>query len=182
KKLFEGISFWNIESDHMDSSFNAQYRSFIYLFKSDFIKRRKILGISPPAPPSKKFIELPSVLSDEQRGIISGIINSSDYYLLWGPPGTGKTSFILKYLVQWLMENTQERIMLMALTNRAVDEICDAILEILPSVSKELIRIGSRFSVGENSREYLLQSQMEEVENRDGLQKILKQKRIWTGT
>ena len=182
KKLFEGISYWNIESDHMDSSFNAQYRSFVYLFKSDLIKRRKVLGILPPDQPTNKVIDLPKVLSEEQRGIISGIINSSDYYLLWGPPGTGKTSFILKYLVQWLMENTQERIMLMALTNRAVDEICDAILEISPSVSKELIRIGSRFSVGENSREYLLQSQMEEVDNREGLQRILKQKRIWTGT
>lgn len=182
KKLFEGTDYWNIESDHMDSSFNAQYRSFIYLFKSNVEKRRKTLGINPPGKPDAVHLELYSPLSEEQKRIISGIINSKDYYLLWGPPGTGKTSFVLKYLVKWLIENTKERIMLMALTNRAVDEICEAILDISPDTSSELIRVGSRFNVGENLKEYLLQSQIEKVNDRESLLSILKRKRIWTGT
>mgnify|MGYP000909537521 CR=1 FL=1 len=47
--------------------------------------------------------------------------------LLVGPPGTGKTSVMLRTMVEYLYHHTNEDILLLAYTNRAVDEICEAI-------------------------------------------------------
>jgi DNA replication ATP-dependent helicase Dna2 len=57
-------------------------------------------------------------------------MSAKDYFLLQGPPGTGKTSKMLKEMVRHLIDNTKEDIMLLAFTNRAVDEICDALSNI----------------------------------------------------
>ena len=66
-----------------------------------------------------------------QVTLLKRMISAKDYFLLWGPPGTGKTSVMLKNLVKYLHQNTKENILLLAYTNRAVDEICEAIISIL---------------------------------------------------
>lgn len=181
-KLFEGHRYWNIENDHMDSSFLAQYQSFVHLFTSPVHVRSKILGFELPSKSIYREIDLPDILSPEQKNIIEKIIQSRDYYLLWGPPGTGKTSFIIKYLVKWLLENTEERIMLMAFTNRAVDEICASLAEIGEDVEKHLIRVGSNYGTSAEYQQYLLQNQITDARNRQEIRKLLTKKRLWLGT
>ena len=66
---------------------------------------------------------------DEEKKIIKKAI-SSKIIFLFRATGTGKTSFILRYLVKVLIEKTDENILLLANTNRAVDEICSALLKI----------------------------------------------------
>jgi len=68
-------------------------------------------------------------------------MSAKDYFLLQGPPGTGKTSKMLKEMVRHLIDNTKEDIMLLAFTNRAVDEICDALSNIPDGFS--FIRLGN---------------------------------------
>lgn len=181
-KLFDGFRYWNIENDHMDSSFNSQYQSFIHLFSSPAHIRNKILGFVLPEKSEPKMITLPENLTDEQKSIISNIIQSKDYYLLWGPPGSGKTSFIIKYMIKWLLENTNERIMLMAFTNRAVDEICASLIEIGSEAENHLIRIGSSFGTSLEYQPFLLQNQIADASNRQDIQKVLTTKRLWVGT
>ena len=60
--------------------------------------------------------------------------------LLCGPPGTGKTSIMLRSLGQYIIQNSNDQILFLAYTNRAVDEICEA----LQMVSLDFLRIGSR--------------------------------------
>ena len=55
----------------------------------------------------------------------------------------------------WLYRNTSENLLL-AYTNRAVDEICSAIEALGPACADNYVRIGSRYSTAEPYRERLL--------------------------
>ncbi len=58
-----------------------------------------------------------------------------DYYLLVGPPGTGKTSMALRFMV----EEELSSLLLLSYTNRAVDEIC----AMLDDAGHEYLRISN---------------------------------------
>lgn len=90
-------------------------------------------------------------LTDNQNTILNEVLNSRDYYLLQGPPGTGKTSFLLRHLVKHIYENTNEVILLLAYTNRAVDEIC----EVLSKMELDYVRLGSRDSTKHQDKLFL---------------------------
>ncbi len=68
--------------------------------------------------------------NEKTTEIIQKVKNADDYHLLVGPPGSpGKTSVALRAMVEEFLlekENTENEfgLMLMAYTNRAVDEIC----------------------------------------------------------
>jgi hypothetical protein len=64
---------------------------------------------------------------------------ANDYFLITGPPGTGKTSMALRFLVEEELIDSRASILLMAYTNRAVDEICS----MLADSHHDFIRIGS---------------------------------------
>lgn len=64
---------------------------------------------------------------------------ANDYFLITGPPGTGKTSMALRFLVEEELTDSRASILLMAYTNRAVDEICS----MLADTHHDFIRIGS---------------------------------------
>ena len=65
-----------------------------------------------------------------------------DYFLLIGPPGTGKTSMALRYMVEEELTTPNTNILLMAYTNRAVDEICG----MLTDANINFIRLGNEYS------------------------------------
>jgi DNA replication ATP-dependent helicase Dna2 len=67
-------------------------------------------------------------------------MSAEDYYLLQGPPGTGKTSRMIRSMAQYLYDHTAEHIVMLAFTNRAVDEICDA----LKKAGLPFVRLGSK--------------------------------------
>lgn len=77
-------------------------------------------------------------LNNNQNTIIEKALNAKNYFLIQGPPGTGKTSTVLKDLVKRLYHNG-ETIMILAFTNRAVDEICEKLQNI---ESLNFIRLG----------------------------------------
>ena len=77
--------------------------------------------------------------------------------LLVGPPGTGKTSVALRAMVEEFLlekENTENNfgLMLMAYTNRAVDEICT----MLDGIKASYVRIGGEQTCAEAHRDHLL--------------------------
>ncbi|MFN4253428.1 MAG: DEAD/DEAH box helicase [Saprospiraceae bacterium] len=197
---------WHIEPDMMENGFANMHRSLFEWAGADKEKRARLLTAAPPSSPVGGGVVLPpdsgvgGGLTDEQAAIFQKIIASQDYFLLWGPPGTGKTSVMLRALAEYWLKNTQDNLLLLAYTNRAVDEICEALESILvdggrqtadgrqsetgqPSTIKDLyLRIGSRFSTAERFRGQLLNAKIAGAKTRKDLQNILQQHRIFVGT
>jgi DNA replication ATP-dependent helicase Dna2 len=118
-------------------------------------------------------------LSDEQRRILKKAINSKEYFLLVGPPGTGKTKFMLAETVKHLLKNTKQNILLLAYTNRAVDEICEAIHDF---AQNDYLRLGTRYSCDSRFENRMFSVVTEKVDTRKGLRDIIEKHRIFVST
>jgi len=181
-RIFSEQKLWNLEHDVLDSSFTAMYRSLFAFMRYPAEKRELLLTQKTPRQPKELPVEAPPALTEEQQAIFQKLLQSQDYFLLWGPPGTGKTSMMLKHLVGYLLQNTNENVLLLAFTNRAVDEICEAIEGLGEWVRAHYIRIGSRYSTEERFQLQLLQRKIEAIGSRKELLAILKEHRIFVST
>lgn len=179
---FERHDKWHIEQDLLDSSFMGLSRSLFEFAHAPKEKREKILSLLPPNHTIEVDVQFPDDLTEEQKKICSKIIAAPDYFLLWGPPGTGKTSKMLHHIVRYLLENTNEKLLLMAYTNRAVDEMCEAIESIHADVRSQYLRIGSRYGVRTEYQPRLLDTLASGCKTRQELLDMLSQQRIVLGT
>lgn len=181
-QIFEQTLYWNLEHDLLDSGFTGMYRQ---LFRfAQFDSRRKALMLGMEAPQKGELAEIvaPTDLTEKQQSIFRKVIASKDYFLLWGPPGTGKTSMMLRHIVDWLLQNTEENLLLLAYTNRAVDEICESIERIGEEIREQYIRVGSSFSTAPAFQSQLLQEKMMTISNRKALKELIRSKRIFVAT
>lgn len=179
----ETIKYWNLEYDLLDSSFKGLYQSLWLLMNADVLTRQIILGLAPPPRMIvKEKRVVPFGLSANQENVFHEAINAGPLYLLWGPPGTGKTSMMLKSWVWYYYIQTNSRIVLLAYTNKAVDEICEALQESGPDMADHYIRIGSRAATGVAYRHRLLDQLMEPLTKRVEIKELLEKTRIFVAT
>jgi DNA replication ATP-dependent helicase Dna2 len=186
QQIFQSSEFWHVEHDLLDSGFVGMYKGLFEFARAPKAKRDLLLTINPPTQNLRQVSNLPQVefeeMTEEQNHIFNKIITSKDYFLLWGPPGTGKTSVMLKYLVGYFLNNTDENILLLAYTNRAVDEICEAIESLGEHVKNDYVRIGSRYSTAPRYHEQLLDFKISNVSNRKELTGIIQKHRVYVAT
>lgn len=182
KSRFQQDTLWHLESDFLDSSFHQLTRSLFAFAATDADKRALLLGRKVPAQAKHDSYTLSDSMTGEQKQVVSGLLNSRDYFLLWGPPGTGKTSVVLHHLVSWLMTNTSENILLLAYTNRAVDEICASVEAISPEYREKYLRIGSRFSTSPAYRDRLLSMHLPTCTSRQHVRELIDKHRLFIGT
>lgn len=181
--LLEKTPFWSIEHDLLDSSFNAQYRGLFVFAGMTRSKKELLLGLRmPEAAGEGKPEPTPAGMTMEQAAIFHKILASKDYFLLWGPPGTGKTSVMLRNLVAHFFERKDENLMILAYTNRAVDEICEAIESIGDYMREQYLRIGSRYATENRFHERLLEANIEKLSTRAALKALIGDCRIFVGT
>ena len=179
--LFKTTKFWNVEVDVLDSSFRHMYRNLYEWAGADAKVRLLLTGRQKPDfNPQETMLEMDDQLTPQQKMIVRKILETRDYLLLWGPPGTGKTSVIIKNAAHHLYKMSDERVIYMAYTNRAVDEICDALSE--AGLKDQFIRIGSRYSVGEAYVSNLLDEQIKDLSNRAQIRTLLEQCKIYVST
>ncbi len=182
---FRRKPFWAVEKDVLDSSFRNHYLG-LYLWASaspDF--RQRWLGLTAPGSAEPHAGEISDELTEEQDKILRKVITAPDYFLLWGPPGTGKTSKMLHHLVRHLLMNTKENLLLVAYTNRAVDEICESIEQIRTASGdpfRDYLRIGSRLGSSPEYADRLLQLRSQGVTRRKDLRKLVDTCRVVVGT
>lgn len=78
-------------------------------------------------------IEWMSDLNDEQRAAVVNILHQSSYpfpYILFGPPGTGKTKTLVEAIAQIIKRNEAgEHVLVSASSNSACDEIASRLLQ-----------------------------------------------------
>lgn len=174
--------YWNIEHDFLDSGFSKLYRSLTAFCSLPREYRQLILTTrSPERPDITNQSHVYDGLTVKQSVMVDRIVNSKDYFLLWGPPGTGKTSKILKESVNQLLKNG-ENILLLAYTNRAVDEICEAIESISEDMNQKYIRIGSRFSSDSRYHKNLFDNIVSEKKTRAELKYTIESSPVFVAT
>ena len=183
--FFRQFSYWNLEPDFFDSFHNFDKSLFLFL-SSEKLKRNLYLGLIPPGVSEGEVKDIPEnnfcKMTDEQRSLLHTIIHSKDYFLLWGPPGTGKTSIMIRNLVAHYYYATDENIMLLAFTNRAVDEICEAVESIGGNIKESYLRIGQTQSSATKFRSNILKNKCEKINSRKELLKLIGDARIFIST
>lgn len=168
-KPFEAHQRWNLEPDSLEGGFSSLYRSLYEWAKATPLMRARWL--CPTASDEE-------AASEGEHLNAEYIATASHFFLLWGPPGTGKTSIMLRDLVGWVLKNTPDNLVLLAYTNRAVDEMC----EVLEELSVEYLRLGTLFATGERFRERLLSQRIASAQTRAELRAALDPVRIFVST
>ena len=190
--LITGESF-ALEHAGSDIGGTSAIRSLYTFITSDVERRQLLLG--QRAPRADKSLVLSHSYHPDYDEIILKAKQAQDYFLLIGPPGTGKTSQALQYLVrEQLAEkpkvqstkpndqnpkvNGQSSILLLAYTNRAVDEICNMLSE----HELDYIRIGNEYSCDPKYSDHLLQEVLDENTTLNSIKSTLAEAQIIVAT
>lgn len=86
----------------------------------------------------------------EQRDFVIKALNTEDICVLEGPPGSGKTTCISELILQILKNNPRAKILLMASTHVAVDNV----LERLVDYNLPAVRLGVEDRIADNMKAY----------------------------
>lgn len=78
-------------------------------------------------------------LNKKQKMAVNHAVGVEDIYLVWGPPGTGKTSIVPSIVRNYLAHNPNKKILICSYTNKAVDNV---ITHLFRDFKDEIIRFG----------------------------------------
>jgi hypothetical protein len=145
-------SSYAVEHDYMDTAFTGMFRAL-----SAFLQAN----------------------SDRKKLLTDNYLDKN-ISLLIGPPGTGKTSIALKRMVEEELQKNNSAILLIAYTNRAVDEICRTLSEI--NGQPGFIRVGSELNCAPEFRPYLMENCLDCCTSRREVAEVVDKCRIFAGT
>ena len=166
---------WAVEHDYMESHSTGMLRQLMTLLSGTKRRQELIVGLRSPEVDSDCG-ELKGDYGDMNE-VVRKAMSAKDMFLLVGPPGTGKTSYgLMSILKEQMARKPEGNILLMAYTNRAVDEICSK----LEGAKIDYMRIGSRLSCGEAYKPHLLGQQ--EFSNRNELSRKIDNYRVVVAT
>lgn len=165
---------WAVEHDHADSS-TALVRGLFSILTTSPERRSLILTQREPRVN-------PTYTLKGDYGNFNQLVTKSmqarDYFLLIGPPGTGKTSFGLMSILREELLNPSSAVLLCAYTNRAVDEICSKLVD----AGLDFLRMGPEQSCAEPYRSHLVSKRLGETQTLQGARQLLSYSKIICAT
>ena len=113
---------------------------------------------TPQYSPVEPLVWCQNELDQSKKDAVSLALGSSNFALIKGPPGTGKTSFISEYIYQEIRRNPNVKILLVSQTHVALDNAIERVgklgIENIVRIGKDDRRISSK------SKKYLIENQM----------------------
>lgn len=165
ENLFPLDASYAVEHDFQDSSVRGQYQALIKFASTS--QGKQDLLLCQRKPEFDLSVRLNNhYINPQIDDIVLRAKQAKDYFLLVGPPGTGKTSVALRSMVQEFLSSGQS-VLLLSYTNRAVDEICE-------QLDCDYIRIGRELSCSPLYRGHLLNNVVKENNNRNEVRKAIK--------
>lgn len=166
---------WAIEHDFFESSYSPLYRG-MHAFLSAPAHRRDLLLLQrrPETDPS-------AVLRGDYGSfneLSLRVRQAKDFFLIIGPPGTGKTSFGMLNTVREELLEPGSNVLVVSYTNRAVDEICSKLIE----AGIDFIRLGSKAGCADDYKPFLLSSRTDGCANVNDVRKLIDSTRVMVGT
>lgn len=171
----EGL-LYAVEHAGGDSSAGSAMRSLFEFVTAPAARKALLLGQRPPERDA--ILRLTRMYNPSYDDIIERTKQARDYFLLVGPPGTGKTSMAIRFIVEEELTKDDASILLMAYTNRAVDELC----AMLDDAGIDYIRLGSEYSADPRCKPHLLSEYVKDTPRLDGMKAKIMSARVITGT
>ena len=162
----------------MDTAFRGMFQGLAAFLSATPGRRALLLGQREPEFDSSYDTAIARADDDFARIALKAQA-ARDYFLLVGPPGTGKTSRALRRMVE-TFHGEGKQLLLLSYTNRAVDEICKMLTSINPPA--DFIRIGNELACEEAYRPYLIENVLEPCATRREVQERIARCRIFVGT
>ncbi len=157
-RYLHGHSHWALEPDTYDT-FRREWAGASAFLGLAPERRRRLLARTGPRPPEGwTAAAAPATTAPE---VVARALAAPDWFVLCGPPGTGKTRAVLRELAERLYKEDKQ-VLLAAYTNRAVDEICEQLVQ----AGLPFIRVGSRLGTAAAYRPYLLDNMLRDCTSR----------------
>lgn len=167
-----------LEHASSDASVNSELRGLLEFITAP--KERKQLFLSLREPLNDASVSLTKSYDKDLDALLLKIKQAQDYFLLVGPPGTGKTHKATKYIVQEELQKENSNILLLSYTNRAVDELCSMLTE---DLGVDFLRLGRSYSCDSQYKRFLLNSALDkESPKLENLRNKISQTRIFVST
>lgn len=172
---------WAVEHDFMESSYTALYRSLHAFLSAPAERRALLLGQRPPRV--DRTLELRSETDGGKETadfteLTRRARQARDFFLLSGPPGTGKTSFGLTRILREELSDANAAVLLVSFTNRAVEEICSK----LKNENIDFLRIGPAAVCDESCRDHLLENRVSTARSAGDVRRLIAGTRVFVGT
>ena len=174
-EIFSGRRF-AIEHAAGDVGTTSHLRGLHTLITSPQSRRDLLLGQRPPLTDTS--IRLSRSYHPHYDDIVLEARQARDYYLLVGPPGTGKTSMALRFMIEEELTAPQSSILLLSYTNRAIDEIC----AMLTDADIPFLRIGNEASCDPRFRDNLLEASLGDKPRLNDISRRITGTRVVVGT
>ncbi|MBO4906318.1 MAG: AAA family ATPase [Bacteroidaceae bacterium] len=167
--------YWAIEHDFFEASFASLYRGLHALLSAPKQRRDLLMLQRKPDCDTSRCLKGDYQTFNE---LTLRTLQAKDFFLIIGPPGTGKTSFGLINTLKEELLNPGSSVLLMAYTNRAVDEICGKLVE----EGIAYLRLGSSLSCEDIYKPYLLSTVAASYSNIASLRREVMKARVVVGT
>lgn len=134
-----------VEAAPMNGTGN--YKALWHFLTGDPRRRGLVLNDLPPEVDCQAVLPVPLEKMERRYPGVSSWLGEAwrarDWFLIWGPPGTGKTSHAMRALVDEAMAVPGRRVLLLAYTYKATDKICEMLERRIREGGETYMRIGN---------------------------------------